>query len=165
MGPGQHKSSMSTNNKETLWAIPKLATDGSNWVMFKTQFLFAMAGCDVDGHFDGSDPMPPAPTYSTSDEAKLTATDWDKIQAYLSLVRKWKHDEHVTHAQLAQVISDSLLIRIQHACSMAIKWNIIVTESDRKGHMAQVDLHQRSGCQKQMTSVLTLMTWCSCTSI
>src|SRR5882724_3589419 len=120
MGPGQHEPSMPTNNKETLWAIPKLAADGSNWVTFKTQFLFAMAGHDVDGYFNGSDPMPPTPTYSTSDEAKWTAVDWDKSQAYLSLARKWKHDEHIACAQLAQVMSDSLLIRIQHAGSVAI---------------------------------------------
>ena len=143
---------MSTNDKETLWAIPKLAADGSNWVTFKTQFLFAMAGHDVDGHFDGSDPMPLTPTYSTSDEAKWTAVDWEKSQAYLSLARKWKHDEHIACAQLAQVMSDSLLIRIQHAGSVAIMWNTIITKFDRKGCMAQVDL-----CQKMMEKQVSKM--------
>ena len=81
MDPSEHESSMSTNDKETLWVMPKLTADSSNWVTFKTQFLFTMAGCDIDRHFYGSVPMPPAPTYSTSDEAKWTTADWDKSQA------------------------------------------------------------------------------------
>ena len=143
MGPGQYDSTMSTNNKETLWAVPKLAADGSNWVTFKTWFLFAMAGCDVDGHFDGSDTPPPAPTYTTLDETKWTTADHEKNQAYLSLAKRWKHDEHVTCAQLAQVMSDSLLIRTQHAGMVANMWNTVVTEFDRKGRMVQVDLCRR----------------------
>ena len=41
MGPGQDSYNM--NDKETLWAIPKLSPNSSNWVMFKTWFLFTMA--------------------------------------------------------------------------------------------------------------------------
>jgi len=137
MGPGKDNT---MTDKETLWAIPKLTSDGSNWVTFKTHFLFAIAGHNVNRHFDGSDTAPPAPTFSTPDEIKWTTADWDKHQAYLLLVRKWKHNEHVAWAQLAQVISDSLLIRIQHARTLADMWRIIVTELDKKGCMVQVDL-------------------------
>ena len=73
MGPIQDNSNM--NNKETLLGIPKLAPDSSNWVTFKTWFLFTMAGHNLKGHFDGSDSTPPVPTYSTPDEVKWTATD------------------------------------------------------------------------------------------
>src|SRR5882724_5435785 len=103
MGPRQDNSTTSMSDKEPVWAIPKLAPDGSNWVTFKTHFLFAMAGCDIEGHFDRSETAPLAPTYSTSDEAKWNSTDKDKNKAYLLLARKWRHNEHVTHAQLAQV--------------------------------------------------------------
>src|SRR5882724_435317 len=130
MGPSQHNSTMSANDKETLWVIPKLAADGSNWVTFKTQFLFSMASCNIDGHFNGSDTPPPAPTYITLDETKWTTTDHKKNQAYLSLVKRWKHDEHIAHTQLAQVMSDPLLIRIQHAGMVANMWNTVVTEFD-----------------------------------
>src|SRR5882724_8112221 len=119
MGPGQDNTTMSVNIKETFWVIHKLAADGSNWVTFKTHFLFAMAGRDIDGHFNGSDAAPPAPTFSTTDEPKWTTANKDLNQAYLPLVRKWMHDKHIAHAQLAQVISDSLLIKIQHTGTVA----------------------------------------------
>jgi len=89
-----------------------------------------MAGRDIDGHFDGSDTPPPAPTYTTLDETKWSTADHEKNQAHLSLAKRWKHDEHVAHAQLAQVMSDSLLIRIQHAGTVADMWNTVVTEFD-----------------------------------
>src|SRR5882672_8452804 len=112
MGPSQDNSITSMSDKEIPWAIPKLTSDGSNWVMFKTCFLFTMAGRNVDRHLDESDTTPPAWTPSTPDETKWTTEDWDKQQAHLLLVRKWKHNKHVAWAQLAQVVSNSLLIRI-----------------------------------------------------
>src|SRR5882724_2082634 len=83
MGPGQDSYNM--NNKESLWEIPKLAPNCSNWVTFKTQFLFTMAGHDLEGHFNRSDPAPLSPTYSTADESRWTTMDKDKNQAYLPL--------------------------------------------------------------------------------
>ena len=72
MGPSQDNT---MTDKETLWAIQKLTSNVSNWVTFKTCFLFAMASHDVNGHFDGSDTTPPAPTFSTPDETKWTTAD------------------------------------------------------------------------------------------
>src|SRR5882724_9433439 len=140
MAPGQDNT---MTDKETLWAILKLTSNGSNWVTFKTCFLFAMAGRDVGGHFNRSDTAPPAPTLSTLDEIKWTTADRDRQQTHSLAVKKWKHNEHVACAQLAQVISDSLLITIQHAGTMADMWQIIITEFDRKGRMVQVDLCRR----------------------
>ena len=67
--------------------------------------------------------------------------DKNRNQAYLLLVRKWRHNEHVTCTQLAQVMSDSLLIKIQHASTVPDMWDIIITEFNMKGCMVQVDLH------------------------
>jgi len=130
MGPGRDIYNM--NDKEALWAIPKLAPDRTNWVTFKTRFLFTMAGCDLEGHFDGSDPAPLFPTYSIAGESRWTAVDKDKNQAYLALTKKWKHNEHVTCAQLAQVVSDSLMIWIQHASTVVDIWKTIIAEFDHK---------------------------------
>jgi len=54
-----------------------------------------------------------------------------------------KRNENVAHAQLVQAISDSLLLRIQHAGNVANMWATIVMEHDQKGHMMQVDLCRR----------------------
>jgi len=74
-------------------------------------------------------------------ESKWTVADIERNEAYLRSEKKWWHDEKVACTQLAQVVSDSLLIRIQHATSVADMWRTIVSEFDRKGRMVQVNLH------------------------
>ena len=69
-----------------------------------------MAGRDVEGHLDGSELPPTPPTPLGADPARLTPADKEKFEAYHVAHKKWKHDENVAWAQLAQVISDSLLI-------------------------------------------------------
>jgi len=66
-----------------------------------------------------------------NNEARWTTADKDKNQAYLPLARKWKYDEHI--AQPTQVMSDSLLIWIQHAGMVEDMWKTTVSEFNHKG--------------------------------
>ena len=88
---------------------------------------------NLEGHFNGSNPAPLSPTYSMADKSRWTTVDKDQYQAYLPLAKKWKHDEHVTHSQLTQVVSDSLLIQIQHAGTVANMLKNIIAEFNHKG--------------------------------
>ena len=141
MGPNANTTY--TPDRDSLFAVAKLSADGSNWVTFKTQFIYAMAGHDIEGHFDRSEPCPTPPTFSTMDQNKWTPEDEAKHESHLKFIRTWKRNENIAHVQLAQAISDSLLFRIQHASNVANMWATIVMEHDRKGHMMQVDLHRR----------------------
>jgi len=134
---------MYTPDRDSLFAVAKLSADGSNWVTFKTRFIYAMAGHDIEGHFDGSEPFPTPPTFSTTDQNKWTPEDEAKHESHLKSIRTWKRNEKIACVQLVQAISDSLLLRIQHASNVADMWTTIVTEHDRKGCMTQVDLHRR----------------------
>ena len=68
---------MSTTNRKLLkffvW-IPKLETDGLNWVIFKDHFVFAAATADLEKHIDsmGTAPNPLAfslsPTLLTAEQ-------------------------------------------------------------------------------------------------
>src|SRR5882724_72987 len=141
MGPNANTTY--TPDRDSLFAVTKLSTNGSNWVTFKTRFIYAMAGCDIEGHFDGSEPFPTPPTFSTTDQNKWTPEDEAKHESILKSIRTWKRNENIACVQLAQAISDSLLLRIQHACNVTDMWATIVTEHDRKGHMMRVDLCRR----------------------
>ena len=66
-------------------------------------------------------------------------------ETYLTAMRKWQCNEKVARAQLAQVISDSLLIRIQYTTTIADMWQTMVMEFNKKGQMIQIDL-----CHKMM---------------
>ena len=46
---------MSTSLPDFNTAVEKLKEDGTNWVIFKKQFMIAVGWKDVEGHFDGSE--------------------------------------------------------------------------------------------------------------
>src|SRR5882724_10376349 len=126
MGP--NANTMSTTDRDSPFVVVKLSTDGSNWVTFKTQFIYAMAGHDIEGHFNGSEPFLTPPTFSTTDQNKWTPKDKAKHESHLKSIRTWKRNENIAHMQLAQAISDSLLLTIQHAGNVANMWATIMTE-------------------------------------
>jgi len=74
---------------------------------------------------------------------RWTTADKELNSAYLVAMRKWQRDEKIACAQLAQVVSDSLLICIQHAKGVADMWESIIAEYDKKGCMIQVDLRRK----------------------
>jgi len=104
-----------------------------------------MGGHDIEGHFDGSETPPTQPTLTSLDKMRWTAADKELNSAHFAEMRKWQHNEKIACTQLAQVVSDSLLICIQHAKGIADMWETIIPEFDRKGHMIQVEL-----CGKMM---------------
>src|SRR5882724_6468830 len=124
--------------------------DGSNWVTFKTRFLYNMGGHDMEGHFDGSEKTPTQPALSSPDEKRWTTADKELNETYLTVTRKWQCNEKVACTPLAQVMSDSLLIRIQYATTITDMWQTMVMEFNKKGKMIQIDLHRKM-MEKQAT--------------
>jgi len=109
-----------------------------------------MAGCDLKGHFNRSDPTSRPPR--TAWQMSPGGPPWTRKKTSLSpLKKKWKHNEHVTCTQLAHVVSDSLLIQIRHAGTVADMWRTIA-EFNHKGQMVQVDLHHRM-MEKQVSEM------------
>ena len=91
MGPNANTTY--TPDRDSLFAVAKLSADGSNWVTFKTRFIYAMAGRDIEGHFDGSEPFPTPPTFSTMEQNKWTPKDEAKHESHLKSIRTWKRNE------------------------------------------------------------------------
>ena len=64
----------------------------------------------MEGHLDGSELPPTLLTPLRADPVCLTSVDKEKIEVHHVAHKKWKHDENIAWVQLAQGISDSLLI-------------------------------------------------------
>jgi len=102
MGPSQEH----TIEYEPTFSIPKLSSDGLNWVTFKTHFLFTMGGHDIEGHFDRSE-TPPHSTHSQLPrQDEVDSGRQGTKQCLPHSGRKCQCDEKIMHAQLAQVVSD-----------------------------------------------------------
>ena len=105
--------SASTKLGDEFLCIPKLDVSGSNWVIFKDHFIWALNARGILDHVDGTSKEPTNPI-SVEDRAKgaLTAgqtkleTDWRKD------TREWKQGKAVAKQQIASSIPDSLFMKV-----------------------------------------------------
>ncbi|KAF8573856.1 hypothetical protein K439DRAFT_1305447, partial [Ramaria rubella] len=115
--------------------VPKLTSNGSNWVTFKTHVTWAMAARGVLGHLYGTS------TYPTPLEASTaTATD---LANHTTALTRWEQSESVARSQLGNVIGDTILVKILHSKSVSVMWKVICEEFEEKTRMISVDIHCR----------------------
>ena len=111
---------MSTSTKlgDEFLRIPKLEVSGTNWVIFKDRFTWALDARGILDHIDGTgaEPQDPisseirasiSPTKPLSEDQKKLETDWKKE------LKDWKQGEAVAKQQIASSIPDSLFMKVR----------------------------------------------------
>ena len=107
---------MSASNSKLLEffaRIPKLESDGSNWVIFKDCFLFAAAAAFLKAHIDGTGKAPDAVPDVTTGSKPLTAEQAQVQSEYNAALSKWEMEEAIMRQALASVIPDSLFLEVR----------------------------------------------------
>ncbi len=99
-------------NFTTLSNVPKLAVDGSNWLIFHFHLEIGIESKGVCGHFDGTSPSPANPPPS-GDTAALTA------------LNEWLKKEKEAHHYLAQKLEDSILMELLRLTSITQMWTAL----------------------------------------
>jgi hypothetical protein len=147
---------------EELMKVPKLEVTGSNWVIYKTRFSWAL---DVRGlleHIDGSTGEPSKPTIMTKKAAEggskagtetgsgslvvaeeLTEADDKKLEEWKEKLRIWKQGEAVVKQQVAATISNALFMKIQGKGTAYEIWQALTKDFQNKSRMVSVDLRRR----------------------
>src|SRR5712664_3965030 len=92
--------------------IPKLLPDGSNWVIFKDRFAFAMAAAVLQGHIDGTNLEPAAPAFTVNGPTPLTAEQVAELETHNAELLKWRTGEAVVKQAIASTIPDSLFMDV-----------------------------------------------------
>ena len=134
MGPAEPiMTNFTTSKDDTLFRVPKLANDGSNWVAYKTRMKYAIASRGLTEHLDGT---LAAPAHPTGDDQKAIAD-------YQSLFDTWNQNENLVRAQLAASIDDSMLMKLSHCDSATHMWKSLCHEFEGKMRMVQVDLRRK----------------------
>ena len=118
--------SISMKLGDDLMRVPKLDVAGSNWVIYKTRFLWAIDARGLLEHTDGSIGEPTKPSISKekageggpeggkgASAEKLTEADEKKLEEWKDKLRVWKQGEAVVKQQIAATIPDSLFMKIQ----------------------------------------------------
>ena len=139
---------MSTSNSKILEffaQILKLETDGSNWVIFKDHFLYAVAAASLITHVDGTEVVPPLVTIGPR---PLTTEQQQELDEYNLALSKWKSDEAIIKQAIATVILDSLFIEVRKKETAYLMWEAVKSQREKKSRMVTVDMRQRLQAEK-----------------
>src|SRR6266498_3212002 len=108
---------------DNLMRVPKLDASGSNWVVYKDQFLWAVDARGLLHHINGSSWEPRKPSIMTKtvtgangkerEEDDLDADDKKQLSECRNELKTWKLGEAVVKQQIAVTIPDSLFMKIQ----------------------------------------------------
>ncbi len=120
---------MSNKDDATLrGVVPKLLSDGANWVIFKIHLTMSITALDALGHLDGSDPKPTEPRISSQDITLWTDDDQTKNETYQTELKKWSNIENITRAHIATQIPGSLLMQVYNVDTVTNMWKTICDE-------------------------------------
>ena len=125
--------------------IPKLDVSGSNWVIFKEHFLWALDARGILDHVEKTgkvkpvDPIPEDVRASgkLSDGQKVSTTEWSKE------LKEWKQGEAVAKQQIASSIPDSLFMKIHSKPTAREIWEELEKHFQNRSRMVSIDLRRR----------------------
>jgi gag-polypeptide of LTR copia-type len=133
MGPSEPvMSTLISSKDETLFRVPKLANNGSNWVTYKTCMIYVIASRGLTECLEGTAMAPEHPTLSSMDVLKWTEEDRKALSDYESMFDKWNQRKYLVRAQLASSIEDSMLMKISHCDTVAEMWKSLCNEFEGK---------------------------------
>jgi hypothetical protein len=137
---------MTTTSKlgDEFLRIPKLDVSGSNWVLYKERFFWALDARAILDHVDGTskEPIDPVPKESRdaatlSDKQKELDKEWKKE------LKEWKQGEAVAKQQIASSIPDSLFMKIRAKSTAYEIWKDLENHFQNRSRMVLVDLRRR----------------------
>ena len=102
---------MSTTSKlgDEFLCIPKLDVSGSNWVLYKERFFWALDVHAILDHVDGTGIEPDDLVSKGSQEGgKLSDEEKELDKEWKKDLREWKQSEAITKQQIASSILDLL---------------------------------------------------------
>ena len=144
---------------DDLMKVPKLDVTGSNWVIYKNRFLWAIDARDLLKHVDGSGWEPTKPVQkgkkagggSEGGEAsggefvvveELSVEDEKRMEVWKEKHCVWRHGEAVVKQQIAATIPDSLFMKIQGKGMAHEIWQALTRDFQNKSRMVSVDLRR-----------------------
>src|SRR5258705_1679249 len=148
MGPAPTSfDNMLPGTSSTLFSIPKLADDGSNWVTYKERLLNGIGARGMMRYVDGriQQPVP-----FTMDPKGKTPVKVDgkpamdvEIEELDDKIDEWYQKDVLVKQHIFSTISDRLLLRVQRLPNAAKMWDEIRKIHEGKTELVQVDLRRR----------------------
>jgi hypothetical protein len=138
---------MSTTTKlgDEFLRIPKLDVAGTNWVIYKERFAWALDARGIIDHIDGtsSEPVDPIPEEVRKGTKELSAEQVKLEGEWKKDLKEWKQGEAIAKQQIASTIPDSLFPKIRSNGSAFKIWKALEDHFQKRSQMVAIDLRRR----------------------
>ena len=141
---------VSTKLGDEFLCIPKLEVSGTNWVIFKDRFTWALDARGILDHIDGSGKEPgrsmvpePADVMKplTEEEAKKAEEEQAKLDVkWKKEVKEWKQGEAISKQQIASSIPNSLFMKVRAKGTAYEIWAELEKHFEKRSRMVLIDL-------------------------
>ena len=144
--------SITTKLGDEFLRIPKLEVSGTNWVIFKDRFTWALDARGILDHIDGSGSEPIEPVEAPVDKAtplteEQTMAEAEKQEKLVAEWKKdakeWKQGEAIAKQQIASSIPDSLFMKIRAKGTAYDIWTELGKHFEKRSRMVSIDLRRR----------------------
>jgi hypothetical protein len=139
MSPDTQANTMSSNSHFPHHTLPKLAVNGSNWVLYKKRIILVTSAKGLNEYLKGEIPIPPnAPTYPhahvlTADETK------EREKALVKLKEHWMK-ENETCTMIASTVPEATQVKLLNSTTSKEMWDIVCNEQEVKTKGYQMEM-------------------------
>ena len=124
--------------------VPKLASDGKNWVVYKDRLTLSVQARGLGGHLDGTTTKPKQPAVTQAPAGReLTEKENEEINMYEDDLKEWLQKEAIVSQQVASTIPDSLYLKIRRKPTVKEAWDLLKSDFEKRSQMFMVDLRRR----------------------
>ena len=123
--------------------IPKLDVSGSNWVIYKERFTWALDARGILDHIDAGGTEPADPLSEETRRTKLSEEDVKLDTEWKKELKEWKTGEAVAKQQIASTIPDSLFLKIRAKGTAYNIWKALEDHFQKRSQMVAIDLRRR----------------------
>ena len=120
---------MSTTSTTLNSTLPKLASNGSNWVIWKMRMQFFLGSKELDEHLEESTPIQPTPEplddNANEDARKKFATAYQEF-------KDWKKADVEVRHYLTSTLPNSLLIKAVKCKTATTLWSTLCSEHETR---------------------------------
>ena len=134
MGPGLKSS-------ESSIAMDKLATDGSNWPLWKATMLTFFESKNLLNHINGTAIRPPPPLSFPATHL-LTDEEEAKVEKAEDRLEKFLAREGLVKSQVNTSVSEPLALMLQKKSLAQEVWSALVSEMTKKPKMVVTSLQR-----------------------
>jgi hypothetical protein len=129
-----------TVTKIVKFTLPKLKSDGSNWILFQDSVELETTSHNLQSHLDGTGVMPvhphPSVTAPTVDQKK-------EIEEYLVALEKWTAGEATIRKGFAEALPSTLYLVVRKETMTKQVWDAIVKHHQQKAQLIIVELRRK----------------------